>query len=108
MHLFARSVSPSVSLSVLECTTARGAVLYDLEARMYARNVCCVTQNHLTLRPPGQARGSRPGEHDNIKVQLLNVQRIWMVGLFPVWIFWQEVFQFSGYEMRKKKCCNNL
>lgn len=41
MHLFAQSVQ--------ECTTACGAVLYDLEAHMYVRNVCSVTQKHLTL-----------------------------------------------------------
>lgn len=41
MHLFA--------LFVQECTTARGAMPYNLEANIYARNVCSVTQKHLTL-----------------------------------------------------------
>lgn len=57
MHMFVRSIRPSVCLSVQECTTARGAVRRDLEAHMYARNVCSVTRNHLTLRLPGQTSG---------------------------------------------------
>lgn len=56
MHLLAPSGSPSVC--GMYYRTRSGAALYDPEARMYARNVCCVTpEKHLTLGLPGPSSG---------------------------------------------------